>query len=287
MLDLVQLRSFAEVAERGTVAAAAVALGYTAPAVSQHVTKLEAELGAPLFDRLGGRLRLTPAGIALVPVALQLLDLEAQGRAIVGGHAPPPHVVIAGFASAIATVLVPRLARLRSLATIEIRESEDVDALRDLGLGAVDIVLAQEYDGAPIERNRRCTYAALVNDRLTLVLPPHFAASTTLAELADEPWLLNGRGTRCADATARLLAAAGIRARVAGEIADNATLLALVAAGQGVTAVPARVLDNVAHELTIAEQDLGTVRTIHAVTRTATTAALAPVLSVLADAPGG
>ncbi len=41
MLDLVQVRSFAEVAMRGTVAAAAHACGYTAPAVSQHVAKLE------------------------------------------------------------------------------------------------------------------------------------------------------------------------------------------------------------------------------------------------------
>jgi len=42
MLDLVRLRSFAEVAERGTVAAAAAALDFTPPAVSQHVAKLEA-----------------------------------------------------------------------------------------------------------------------------------------------------------------------------------------------------------------------------------------------------
>ena len=40
MLDLVQVRSFAEVALRGTVAAAAQACGYTGPAVSQHLAKL-------------------------------------------------------------------------------------------------------------------------------------------------------------------------------------------------------------------------------------------------------
>ena len=48
-MDLVQLRSFVEVAEKGTVAAAARTLGYTAPAVSQHLSKLEKELETMLF----------------------------------------------------------------------------------------------------------------------------------------------------------------------------------------------------------------------------------------------
>src|SRR4051794_31551541 len=109
MMDLVQLRSFAQVAERGTVAAAAAAQGYTAPAVSQHVAKLELELGARLFDRVGGRVVLTPAGRALLPVALEMVDLEARGRACAANPGDVPHVVVAGFASAISTVLIPRL----------------------------------------------------------------------------------------------------------------------------------------------------------------------------------
>jgi hypothetical protein len=44
------------------VAAAAEALGYTPPAVSQHVSKLEADLGTALFDRSAGRLVLSEAG---------------------------------------------------------------------------------------------------------------------------------------------------------------------------------------------------------------------------------
>jgi DNA-binding transcriptional LysR family regulator len=284
-MDPVHLSSFAQVAERGTVAAAAAAQGYTAPAVSQHIAKLERALGTQLFDRVGGRVALTAAGAALLPVAFEMLDLDARGRAAVNGPGGVAHVVFSGFASAISTVLVPRLGRLREHATIEVIEAEDTEALRDLGLGAVDVVLAQEYDGAPARRNRRFTFTPLVGDRLTLVLPPGMAASTTIEQLKDAPWLLNGRATRCALATEGILAAAGITPRVVGTIADNATLLALVAAGQGVTVVPARVLDDRRHDVTVADQDLGITRTIFAVTRTATTATLSWLLDLLGRAP--
>src|ERR1700710_1362969 len=149
MMDLVQLKSFAEVAERGTVAAAAAAQGYTAPAVSQHVAKLETALGTALFDRVGGRLALTSAGSALLPIAFEMLDLDERGRAAVNESEDVPHVVFSGFASAISAVLIPRLRMLRGQASVEIIEAEDSEALRDLRLGAVDIALTQEYDGMP------------------------------------------------------------------------------------------------------------------------------------------
>jgi DNA-binding transcriptional LysR family regulator len=251
------------------------------PAVSQHIAKLETDLSVHLFDRVGGRLALTAAGAALLPIAFEMLDLDARGRATVTEPADVSHIVVAGFASAISSVLIPRLGRLRQHASLEISEAEDVEALRDLGLGAVDIVLTQEYDGTPVERNRRFTYTALGSDRLRLVLPPNMASSTTIEELSDAPWLLNGRTTRCALATTRVLAAAGIAPRVVGTIADNATLLALVSVGQGVTVVPARVIDDGHYDVTIAEQDLGVTRTILAVTRTATTSSVSLLLDLL------
>ena len=280
-MDLVHLKSFAEVATRGTIAAAALAQGYTAPAVSQHIAKLEADIGMHVFDRVGGRVALTAAGSALLPIAFEMLDLEARGRATVKEPIDLPRVVFAGFASAISTLLIPRLGRLRELAAVEISEAEDTEALRDLGLGAVDVVLTQEYDGLPAEHNRRFTFTPLVSDRLTLILPPDMARTTTIDQLGDAPWLLNGRTTRCALATKRILHAAGIEPTIVGTIADNTTLLALVAAGQGVTVVPARVLDDCRHDVTVAAQNLGITRTIHAVTRAATTASLRRLLDLL------
>jgi len=72
VVNVTQLRSFLEVSERGTVAAAAAALGYTPPAVSQHLAKLERSLNVTLFDRVSGQLALADAGRALVPIAREL-----------------------------------------------------------------------------------------------------------------------------------------------------------------------------------------------------------------------
>ena len=283
MLDLIHLRSFAEVAERGTVAAAAAAEGYTAPAVSQHLARLEDVLNVKLFDRVRGRLVLTSAGRSLLPIALEMLDLDSQATFAVGHTDDLPHVVVSGFATAISTVLVPRLRQLQVQATVEIIEAEDSEALRDLGLGDVDIALTQEYEGVPEERSSRFTYTPLVHDRLILVLPPDMAPATTIDQMQNVPWLLNGKTTRCALATKAILSGAGLSPLIVATVADNAALLALVAAGQGVTVMPSRALEHGNHQVTIAEQHLGAVRTIYAVTRSAMHASMSPILAILTD----
>lgn len=280
-MDLVQLRSFAHVAERGTVAAAAAALDFTPPAISQHVSKLEAELGTELFDRIGRRLTLSDAGACLLPIALELLDLETRGRRLVGQPSTTRRYVVAGFASAIAELVVPRLANLPSSMSLDIVESEDADALRELRLGTVDLVLTQEYDGMPVERAATFTFTPLLTDRLRLVLPAAMGSTTTIEDLAGTAWLVNGRGTRCAEATTRVLRRAGLAPVISGVVADNETLLALVAAGHGVTIVPEVLIDTERTDITVADQDLGICRTVLAVHRESSTDSIAPLLVLL------
>jgi len=93
--------------------------------VSQHLAKLEIELGVALFDRAGGRLVLTSAGRALIPMALEMIDLSDRARSVVMQPSSRPRLVVAGFASAISTVVVPHLSAIRELMDIEIIEAED------------------------------------------------------------------------------------------------------------------------------------------------------------------
>ena len=282
MMDLVQARSFAQVALRGTVAAAAAALDYTPPAVSQHIGKLEAELGAALFERGGGRLRPTVAGSALLPLVLEMLDLEERSRAAATRPGDRPRVTVAGFASAVATLVVPALAELTEHMALHIVEAEDDAALRELSLGHVDVVLTQEYEGVAEDRDARFHYTPLVTDRLRLVLPADRSATTRLEELGTASWLFNGPGTRCTRAAMRLIAAAGLHPTSSGSITDNDTLVALVAAGHGVAILPELVLGGHRAGITVADQDLGIGRTILAVTRTAAGERAAALITRLA-----
>src|SRR3954454_23101601 len=101
MLDLKLLTTFREVALRRSFSDAATALGYTQPAVSQHVSRLEASVGVRLLERDARAVKPTPAGELLLLRAASLLDAarraeeevrEARGvgRATVTIAALPP-----------------------------------------------------------------------------------------------------------------------------------------------------------------------------------------------------
>src|SRR6186997_235463 len=72
-MDLLRLRSFVEAARLGSFAAAADALGYTAPAVSQHIGHLENELQCELLVRGARGVQVTPPGAVLLERAERLL----------------------------------------------------------------------------------------------------------------------------------------------------------------------------------------------------------------------
>jgi DNA-binding transcriptional LysR family regulator len=269
MIDLVRLRSFAHVCEAGTVAAAAAGLGYSPPAVSQHVARLERDLGVTLFDRVGGRLRPTGHGVALQALAARLLDLADQCEQLDLPAGGPVEMTVAGCASAIAELVAPRLASLPDHA-VTVRGVDDDRALRDLRLGHAEVAIVQRYDDRlAVEDDPRFRCANLLEEPLRLVLPPGSSPATTLADLTHPRWLLNGDDTACTRSVLRLLARSGIEPTVTGTFEDNHALLKLVAEGHGRCVVPDLVLRSAAPHLDLvaARRPVEATRTILAVTR--------------------
>src|ERR1700722_4113222 len=88
MLDTRRIRVLCEVARYGSFSAAAVALGYTQPAVSRQIATLEAEVGATLVRRVPQGALLTDAGRLLVDrgevILARLEDAEAELRGLAG-----------------------------------------------------------------------------------------------------------------------------------------------------------------------------------------------------------
>src|SRR3984893_8597073 len=113
-LDVRRMRLLREVALRGTIAATAEAMSYTASAVSQQLSALEKETGTELLERNGRRVRLTEAGRTLVAHTEAVLSeleraeaaLEAVGTTVSGV------VRVAAFPSVAAAVVAPALASL-------------------------------------------------------------------------------------------------------------------------------------------------------------------------------
>ena len=75
-----RLKVFRAVAHSLNFRVAAEELLLTQPAVSQQVKALEAELSTALFSRVGGRVSLTPAGLALLPYAERLKKTADDAR---------------------------------------------------------------------------------------------------------------------------------------------------------------------------------------------------------------
>ncbi|MFI8101614.1 LysR substrate-binding domain-containing protein [Streptomyces sp. NPDC086023] len=249
MFDSRHIRTFHEVVTTGSYSAAARALGYTQPAVTQQMKALERAVGTPLFTRVGRRMQLTDAGQSLARHAETILGSLSAAQQQMKAYARlrTGRVRLCGFPSANAT-LVPealsRLAKDHPGITVELLEGEPPDSLHRLQRGECDITLAFTYPGLHEEVPDEVTEVRLLEDQLTVLLPHgHRLArrrAVHLADLAEEKWIAG-----CPRCRANLLhecAELGFVPDIVFATDDNLVVQSLVAQGLGVAMTPALVL---------------------------------------------
>jgi DNA-binding transcriptional LysR family regulator len=247
MLDVRRLRVLRELAARGTIAAAAEALGYTAPAVSQQLAALEREAGVALLEKNGRRRRLTPAGEELVTRTEGILrELEAAEAALEATTSQVAGVLrCAAFASA-HRVLLPKaiatLAERHPDLRVTTRDMEPEDSLPALKLGELDLAIAQEYAFSPMPADPAIERTDLLDDRLRVALPQtHPLADQPeidMRALEHEPWIAGREGSFCHLVVIHSTRTAGYEPRLTHITNDFAVSYALVANGAGVGLVP-------------------------------------------------
>lgn len=249
MLDIRRLRVLHAVSTYGSVTAAAAALGYSAPAVSQQLAALEREVGMRLTERAGRGIELTPAAAILVAHTDALLarldaaesDLAALRDQIAG------RVAVAAFPSAAATIVPAAWAALAQAAPnvqLDLIEMEPDESLPAVLRGQTDVAVAHEYDLLPRPLDPLFERRELARDPVLLAVPASSPLAGTpsrpvpLASLAGQPFLAPRGHTSCAEMIQRACARAGFVPRVVARASDFAVLLSLVAAGAGLTLVP-------------------------------------------------
>ena len=255
MLDVRRLRVLHAVSAYGSVTAAAAALGYSAPAVSQQLAALEREVGMRLTERAGRGVELTPAAHILVGHTDALLarldaaeaDLAALRDQIAG------RVALAAFPSAAASLVPAAWAALADSAPqvrLDLTEMEPEESLPAVLRNETDVAVAHEYDLLPRPLDPLFERRDLLDDPVVLAIPADSALSpgrqrpyaadgpVPLATLAGQPFLAPRQGTSCAEMIQRACARAGFVPRVVARASDFQVLLSLVAAGAGVTLVP-------------------------------------------------
>jgi DNA-binding transcriptional LysR family regulator len=241
-MELHQLRAFLAVAEELHFGRAAGRLHMAQPPLSRTIQQLERELGTRLFDRTTRTVRLTAAGEALVTPARDVLDgcRVAEVAVKAAGQGETGRVRV-GFAGPSSHMLVGRLARLvrRQQPGIELSlrsVTYGYEALAHVIEGSMDLALVRWSAAPPGIASR-----VVQEEHYVLVVPAeHPLAGCDMVGVADlrhEPFvaLPADPGSSVRDAFIRSCYEAGFAPNIVQVAPDSWTVMALVAAGVGVT----------------------------------------------------
>ncbi|WP_306335853.1 LysR family transcriptional regulator [Streptomyces sp. KL118A] len=245
--DIKKLQILRTLSERGTVTATAQTLQMTPSAVSQQLSNLAKQLGVPLLEAHGRRVRLTDAAHLVLrhaeAVFAQLERADAELTAYVQGEAG--EVRVGAFSTAVPALVVPAVRALRAAApgiSVRVRETEAAQAYELLAAGEVDIALSLAVQApAAVDGDARFARESLLADPLDVALPgDHQLASEAglrLADLTGEPWIFGGSGP-WSEITRAACEGAGFTPEQAHSASGWTSILAMVEAGMGVALVP-------------------------------------------------
>ena len=242
-MEIHQLRYFCAVARHGTFTRASEVEHVAQPSLSQQILKLEAELGARLFDRLPRSARLTVFGKAFLPKAERILrELDEAKTELCDMSRNEKGEVVVGIIPTIAAYLLPRLLNdftvRHRLISIKIIEDITPALLQRLHEGTVDIAVA----ALPVPGSELAS-VELFQEKFYAVLPEnHRLASRaviSLAQLNREPFLLLKEGHCFRDGLIAACNQVKMYPSIVFESGQFASILAMVSAGMGVSAVPA------------------------------------------------
>lgn len=246
-MELRRLRYFVALAEELHFGRAARRLHVVQPALSQQIRVLEEEIGAPLVDRTTRSVTLTAAGAMLLGQARRVLaDVEQAVLSTQRAARGATGRLAVGFVSPAALRVLPEtLSTFRAehpgvqIAVHEIGTAEQLQAVEEGRIDVGFVLLPADAGKLALE--------PILSEPLMAVLPAaHRLARRTgvpLAALAEEDivWMARRSEPRLYELYLRLCLEAGFSPRVAYEVEHLESMLALVAAGLGVSHAPASI----------------------------------------------
>jgi DNA-binding transcriptional LysR family regulator len=244
--SLTALRVFREVAERGTLTAAAAALGYTQSAVSRQIASLERAAGVPLLERRHDGVRLTSAGHVVMRRAAMVVDqIDATARELAG--LPDEHgTVRVGWFTSAGADLLPRaitaLGHTHPAITVVTREGSTPALVRALRAGTLDLALLGSVPPfrSPDSETPALRLETLTERTLRLAVPAaHPLARGDVVDVADlrgQRWIASPSWGD--EILMGVWPGLDERPEIAHTARDWLAKLHLVAAGCGLTTVP-------------------------------------------------
>jgi len=249
-MNVVQLRTFVTVVERGSFSDAAKALEISQPAVTMQIQSLESALGTTLLDRRYRRVDLTEAGRTLLPHARAILEQldgarneiaslsgNVSGRLVISASTTPGDYVVprllGGFTAEYPEVSV----------CIEVHDTSEV-------VDAIEAGRAHLGISGAVMKGARVKSEQFGTDDLALICPPTSPlaarAKVALSSLSEEPWVQREQGSGTRQVAESVLAGSGIdpqELRVVVELGSGEAVVSAVEGGLGVAIVSRRVAE--------------------------------------------
>ncbi|MGC1684774.1 MAG: LysR substrate-binding domain-containing protein [Candidatus Acidiferrales bacterium] len=246
-MELHQLRYVCAIADTGNFSRAAERCQVAQPSLSQQVLKLEEDLGAKLFDRLGRSVLVTEAGRAFIPRARAILEQIDEARSSVAAKSSDLRGSIAvGVIPTVAPYLMPTYTAAfakkypdAKLRIVEETTSVLLEGLRDLSIDVAILALPLRHKGLELLPIRtEPLFAVLKRDH-----PRAFAKSLALKDLRGESFVMLRDGHCFRDLSMGACTHARVTPKIAFESGQFSSLLGMVAAGVGVSLIPEMAID--------------------------------------------
>ncbi|MFL9823857.1 LysR family transcriptional regulator [Rhodoplanes sp. SY1] len=251
MLNLVHVRSFLAVIERGGVRAAARGLALSPSTVLAHLDLLEVDLAAPLVDRARGRVAPTAQGLAFLPLARALITTAEEALRLVRS-APLRIAAASNVGVYLLNVMLAEFQRAESARPAEAAPAVDLwigpnpEVAERLVRGRADVALMEWWDDRPGFRAETWRHEPLV-----VIVPPSHPWASRAAVTVDDLGTVRLLGGEPGTGTGTLLRAAlgpaADRLATTGGFGSTEAVKRAVRAGLGVSIVLASaVADEVA-----------------------------------------
>lgn len=245
-VSLPSLRVFLHVAELGSFTAAAAVLNISQPALSRTVISLEEKIGARLFDRHTRRVSLTPAGLEFREAALRITGETDRALAdfddfLAGRRGKVTVAALPSIASILFPEPIAQFRRLHPDIVIQIRDGPQQPVLDDVIRGAADFALTI---APPAGHDLR--FQSLYTDRFVFVAEAGLKGTVgdpvSWRIFQDHPFIALHRGSSIRQVTDMTFDRAGLAVAPSHECSYPATVVGLVSAGMGVTALPRSIV---------------------------------------------
>lgn len=251
-MNLISYKIIIKVYEEKSFQKAATLLHMTPSAVSHAISKLEDELGFPIFTRSKNGVTLTSYGEDLLPAFRNVINSnEALKEAISEINGLEKGTVRIGCFNSVCTNWIPFLVRdynmIHPNVSIEIFQGTYDDIIKWIKSGVVDLgfLSVSSAGNLPIY--------PLYNDPLVCVVPKNYPVSQpdyiTLDEIKDEDFVI--QRTSCDADIQNYLATHKLKIKSTYHVVDDLSTVALVSHGFGICLIPELIMQDISYPVDI------------------------------------